>query len=172
MELLHRHFGEWHGRRPDWIAAAVAGFLAGAVLMVLEGAWSLWLGAAVGQGDPWLTSRMLAAMVLGSGVLEHTGFSLGVVMLALAIHYLLGVLFGLGLAALITEFHGEGKPGTMETIGALFGTLLYLFNFHVMSWAFPWFVQMRGWSTFMAHLIFGISAALLYWKLGRVRAPA
>lgn len=166
------HFGEWHGRRPDWIAAAVAGFLAGAVLMVLEGLGTLWLGTSVGPGDPWLSSRMLAAMVLGSGVLEGTGFSLGVVVLALAIHYLLGIVFGLMLAVLVTEFHGDAKPGVMELIGAVFGTLLYLFNFYIMSFAFPWFAQMRGWSTFLAHLVFGVSAALLYWKLSRVRALA
>jgi hypothetical protein len=172
MQLLRLHWGEWQGRRPDWIAAAVAGFLAGAVLMVLEAVWTLMVGNAVGNGDPWLTSRMLAAMVLGSGVLERTGFSLGIVVLALVIHYLLGILFGLVLAALVTEFHGEGRPGAMETIGAVFGALLYLFNFYLMSYAFPWFVQMRGWATFMAHLIFGISAALLYWKLARQSAQA
>lgn len=172
MQVLRMHFGEWHGRRPDWTAAAVAGLLAGAVLMVLEGVWTLWLSTSVAQGDPWRTSRMLAAMVLGRGVLEGTGFSLGVVVLALAIHYLLGALFGLALGALVTEFHGEGKPGAMETLGALFGAVLYLFNFHAMSFVFPWFAQMRGWSTFMAHLVFGISAALLYWKLSRVRTAA
>jgi hypothetical protein len=139
---------------------------------VLEGAWTLWLSAGVGQGDPWHTSRMLAAMVLGRGVLEGSGFSAGVVVLALVIHYLLGALFGMALAALVTEFHSEGKPGAMETLGALFGAVLYLFDFHVMSFVFPWFAQMRGWSTFMAHLVFGVSAALLYWKLSRGRAAA
>lgn len=172
MQLLRMHFGEWHGRRPDWMAAAVAGFLAGAVLMVLEGVWTLLLGSSVGNGDPWRTSRLLAAMVLGPGVLEQSGFSLGVVALALFIHYLLGILFGLALGALVTEFHGEGRWGTMETIGALFGALLYIVNFYLMSYAFPWFDQMRGWATFMAHLVFGISAALLYWKLGKQGAGA
>ena len=163
MELLRLHGHHWHGRKPDWAAAAVAGFLAGAVLMVLEGVWTLLMD----NGDPWLTARMLAAMVLGSGVLERTGFSLGVVLLALFIHYLLGIVFGLALAALVTEFHSEHSPGRIETIGAVFGVLLYLVNFHLMSLAFPWFVQMRGWSTLMAHLVFGISAALLYWKFRR-----
>lgn len=168
MQLLRLHWGEWQGRRPDWIAAAVAGFLAGAVLMVLEGVWTLLMG----YGDAWRTSRMLAAIVLGRGVLADGGFSIGVVALALLIHYVLGILFGLALAALVTEFHGEGRPGTMETIGAVFGMVLYLVNFHLMSYAFPWLVEMRGWATFMAHLIFGITAALLYWKLGRQSARA
>ena len=30
----------WHWRAPDWTAAAVAGFGAGAVLMVLDLVWS------------------------------------------------------------------------------------------------------------------------------------
>lgn len=172
MELLRLHWFEWHGRRPDWAAAAVAGFLAGAVLMVLEGVWALFAGTGVLHGDPWLTSRMLAAMVLGRGALEGGGFSLGIVLLALAIHYLLGILFGLALAALVTEFHSEASPGAMQFIGACFGVLLYLVNFYLMSYAFPWFAELRGWSTLMAHLIFGISAALLYWKLRRVQAAA
>ena len=31
----------------------------------------------------------------------------------------------------------------------------------------PWFIEMRGWATFLAHLVFGLVAALLYWRLRR-----
>lgn len=163
---LRLHARDWQGHAPDWIAAAVSGFLAGAVLMVLEAVWTLLLG----NGDPWATARMVSALVTGPQVLGDGGFSLGLVVLALAIHYALGVVFGLLLAAGMALLHLDGSPGRMEFAGALFGLLLYLLNFHGMSYAFPWLAGMRGWSTLMAHLVFGISAALLYWKLRRVPA--
>jgi hypothetical protein len=55
----------------------------------------------------------------------------------------------------------------MPLIGAAFGGLLYVFNFFALTQAFPWFAELRGWATFVSHLIFGASAALLYWKLAR-----
>ena len=54
-----------------------------------------------------------------------------------------------------------------KLIGAVFGLLLYLINFHLLTQVFPWFRELRGWITLTAHLVFGISAALLYWKLAR-----
>jgi hypothetical protein len=32
---------------------------------------------------------------------------------------------------------------------------------------FPWFAEVRGWTTLLINLIFGISTAALYWKLAR-----
>lgn len=50
---------------------------------------------------------------------------------------------------------------------AAFGALLYLVNFHAMTAWMPWFIEMRGWATFVAHLMFGLAAAVLYWRLRR-----
>ena len=51
----------------------------------------------------------------------------------------------------------------MQVLGAVFGLALYLINFYVVTGAFPWFAELRGWSTLITHLIFGVSASLLYW---------
>jgi hypothetical protein len=51
--------------------------------------------------------------------------------------------------------------------GAGFGLVLYLVNFYGMVYFFPWFAEVRGWATLLINLIFGISTAALYWKLGR-----
>src|SRR4051812_47602290 len=94
---LHMHSHRWGARQPDWAAAAVAGFGAGGILMVLELAWT----AFIAQGDPWLATRMVAAMVLGWDALQTTGYSLAVVVAALVVHYVLGIAFGVLLAAVI-----------------------------------------------------------------------
>jgi hypothetical protein len=164
MELrLYLH--HWERRAPDWLAAAVAGLAAGAVLMVLELAWAALFGGA----GPWRISQLVAALVLGPGTLQVSPyhFDAVVVMLALSTHYLLGVGFGMVLGFILAGFHYDTSLAAMQLIGAAFGLLLYLLNFFVLTQLFPWFAELRGWATFMAHLIFGVSAALLYWKLAR-----
>jgi hypothetical protein len=162
MELeLHPH--DWARRSPDWTAAAVAGFVAGAVLMVVELLWS----ATVSGDSPWRISRMIAAIAMGPETLQSSAFSIGVVGVAMLTHYILGVLFATVLALVIAGFHYETSAGMMETLGALFGVGLYFFNFHGMSYFFPWMADLRSWSTLIAHLVFGMVAAFLYWKFDR-----
>lgn len=158
---MHRHYWAW--RAPDWLAAVVAGFAASAVLMVLELAWA----ASLGNTGPWGTLRRVAALVMGRGVLEATGFSLAVVVCALLIHYALGIFSGVAVGVLISGFNWEQSPGVMQAIGAGFGTVIYLVNFHLLSYLFPWFTDLRGWATFVGHLGFGMAASFLYWKLSR-----
>jgi hypothetical protein len=148
---------------PDWVAAAVSGFAAGALLMVLELIWA----ATVGGEGPWRISNLVAAITLGPATAQSSAFSVGVVGVALITHYVLGIVFGLVLAWLIGVFHRESSLMSVETIGTTFGALLYLLNFHGMSALFPWIAELRGWSTFIAHLVFGLAAALLYWRLRR-----
>jgi ribose/xylose/arabinose/galactoside ABC-type transport system permease subunit len=167
MEL---HLSTWRAgsTRPDWTAAAVAGLAAGAVLMVLELFWA----ASMGGDGPWRLPHMVAAIILGSGWLESAAaggyaFHAGVVAAALAVHYALGVAFGLLLGLLVSWLRLDTLLGRMEALGAVFGVLLYLLNFHLMAQIFPWFAELQGGATLTAHLVFGISAALLYWKLAR-----
>lgn len=150
-------------RQPDWPAAAVAGLAAGAVLMVLELFWS----TLVSGDSPWVASHMIAAMVLGPEALQTSQFSLSVVAVALVAHYVLGTLFGLLLAAIIVPLRLGSNPGTVALAGAVFGGALYLLNFYGMHQFFPWFASWRGAATLATHLLFGITAALLYWKLER-----
>lgn len=159
---LHLPAHHWEHRMPDWAAAAVAGVAGGAVLMVLDLLWS----ALVTGESPWRTSYLIAAIVSGPDALGMPAdFHLGVVSTALITHYLLGLGFGLLLGFSVAGFHWDADPIVMAEIGVLFGLLLYLFDFHVMTQAFPWFVEMRGWATLAAHLVFGVVTAMLYWKL-------
>ena len=51
--------------------------------------------------------------------------------------------------------------------GATLGAGLYLVNFELLAGLFPWLTALRGADTLAAHVVFGIVAALLYWRLKR-----
>lgn len=154
----------WRVREPDWVIGALAGFGAGGIVMVLELAFAAATGA-----DPWRTPRLIAALVLGSPALQIGGYSLAVVIAALAVHYLLGTFFGLVLAAIVAPFRLDSSAVMVIAAGAVFGVLLYLFNFYVITAVLPWFAEMRGWATVLGHVEFGVMAGLIYRMLERRR---
>lgn len=160
---LHWHSHHLEHRRPDWVAAAASGFVAGAILMVLELFWS----AIVQDSNPWVTSHKIAAIVLGPEVLRSSAFSVGIVGVALIIHYALGIAFGLVLAAIVAPFRFDSSVGMALLAGAVFGLILYLINFYVLTSIFPWFADMRGWPSLIANLFFGMALAVMYMKLER-----
>lgn len=165
---IHMHAHHWQHRVPDWPMAAASGFVAGAVLMVLELLWSTGFGAA----GPWNTAHQVAALIMGPGVLQSTGFSWPVVLAALVTHYVLGIALGIILAAISAPFRLDSSAGMTLLTGAVFGLLVYLFNFYGMERVFPWFAELRGWATLVAHLIFGMVLATTYWKLERPEAQS
>src|SRR5882672_1150764 len=141
-------------RAPNWPVAAVSGFAAGAVLMVLD---LLWSSVAEG-GGPWRTSHMIAPIFTGPDVAQPSNFSFsfGIVSIALAVHYVLGIAFGLVLAAIMVPLRLDSSAPKALLTGAVFGLVLYLINFHGMARAFPWLAELRGWPTIAAHLVFGV----------------
>jgi hypothetical protein len=160
MEAMESH--RWSARSPDWTAAAVSGFVGGAVLMVLELMWS-----AAAEVSPWTVSNMIAAITMGPEVMQSREFSMSAIIVALLTHYILGIVFGMILGAILSRFHFDASPTTALLIGALFGIVLYLVNFYGMVGFFPWFEKMRSWATVWGHLIFGMTAAYMYWQLER-----
>lgn len=163
MMELHMRSHRIEARAPDWAAAAASGFVAGAILMVLEMLWATNMMGAT----PWTMSHMIAGIVMGPDIAQAHDFNTGVVAIALITHYILGMVFGMILAAVIAPFHFDSSMGMALLVGAVFGILLYLFNFYGMAQAFPWFKEIRGWPAIIAHLIFGMTTAGMYWKMER-----
>ena len=161
MQMHIREY--WAARGTDWTAAAVAGFVGGAVLMVLEMLWSVSTTGA----SSWAASHMIAGILMGPEVALGDDFSVPVVAVALFTHYLLGIVFGLILGAFIAPFHLDAGAGRSLVWGAIAGFVLYLFNFHLMTLVFPWFAEMRGGATMLAHVIFGMVTAFAYLYLER-----
>jgi len=163
---LQQHLRRGPGRDVDWFAAGVAGFVAGAVMMVLELAWA----ASMVDIGPWRVTQLTAALTMGSEATLRAPagqFNLAVVAVALATHYALGIFSGLVLAWILAAIHRFGNLGVAEAVGGAFGALIYLVNFHILTaWA-PWFAELRGWGTFILHVIFGLVTAVGYTWLSR-----
>lgn len=159
LHLGNRH---WEMHAPHWSAALVAGFLAGALLMILELLWAI-----SGGNDPWLVAHKVAGITLGQSIVNTAEFSIGIIATALMTHYVLGMLYGGVLAAILSGLGLDESPGMAFGIGAAFGIVLYVFNFYVMTNAYPWFVEMRTLATFIGHVIFGMMLGILYWRMRR-----
>src|SRR5437763_4843092 len=159
-----------HAGATDWAAAAVSGFAAGAVLMVLDLVWSSIFNAH----GPWRTSHMIAPLIIGTDTLRTTGyaFNVWVVSVALAIHYVLGIAFGLVMAAVMVRLRADATPGRAAAAGSFLGLVLYMIKFAGLPLFFPLLVDLRGGETLAAHVVFGLRAGGLYWKLKRTPGGA
>lgn len=153
----------------DWSAAIWAGVIAGAVFMILE---MLMVPMFMG-GSPWGPPRMIAAMVMGEGVLPMPEgppltFDMTVMMVAMVVHFLLSVLFTIVLAFVISGM----TTGAALAVGSGYGLVLYLVNFYVMTAVFPWFGMARNWVSIFAHIMFGLIAAAAYKGLQKPEVKA
>lgn len=83
---------------------------------------------------------------MGEGVLPPPGsFDLGIVLVALIVHFILSVVYAVILAWIVHRW------SLALLAGAAFGLLLYLVNFYVFTGIFPWFSNARNW-------VFGLRA--------------
>jgi hypothetical protein len=138
----------------DWSAALWAGVVSGIVFLLAN-----LLLTGLTLGSPWIVLRVLASIVLGSGVLPPPAtFNLGIAVVALLVNTVLSILFA-GIIALIIHRWGliVGLLG-----GAILGLALYAINFYTFSLFFPWFFPFRSWMMVVSHLIFGAAAGGTY----------
>ena len=163
---LHMQSHHWERRTPDWISAAVAGLAGGALVIALEFFWST---LVIGE-SPWQPTHKIAAMVMGRSALgQMSQFSLEIVAMALLLHYVLGAVMGMMLAAIMAPFRFDSSVGMEAVVGVAFGIVAYVWNFYVMTAVFPWFVSERGSGPLLANLLFGVVAAVAYGRLERWR---
>jgi hypothetical protein len=149
---------------PDWRAAVWAGFIAGAVFLVLE---MLMVPIFLG-GSAWDPPRMMAAIVLGERVLPMPGqtpppLDATVMLAALGVHFMLSTIYALMLAALVARV----SAGPALALGVGFGLLLYVVNFYGFTALFPWFAMARNWVSILSHAVFGLAVAAAYEALAR-----
>lgn len=143
-------------------AAIIAGLVAGAVFMMLEMAL-VWL--VEGQ-SPWAPPRMIAAMIMGPGVLPPpAGFDAAIFVVAMAVHMLLSVVLGFVLGFAISRW--RMGPAAAVIAGTAFGLLIYAVNFYGFTAVFPWFAMARGPVSIFAHAMFGLVLGWVYRALDR-----
>ncbi len=151
------------GQPAQWKAAVWAGLISGVAFVMLE----MILVPLFMGGSPWGPPRMIAAIVMGKGVLPPPAtFDVGVLMAAMAVHLPLSVVFTLILAWIIARF----DMGVAVLIGAVFGLILYLVNFYGFTAIFPWFAMARNWVSIFSHIMFGVIAAIAYKQLAKPKA--
>lgn len=148
--------------RIDWKAAVWAGIIAGLVFMMLQMALMVML-----QGQsPWGPPRMMAAMVLGKGVLPQMGqpatFDPMIMMVAMVIHMMMSIIFGIVLGWGISRF-ALGMAAAL-IVGLVFGMVIYFVDFDVIPGMglFSWFAMARGPITIFTHAMFGLVAGGVY----------
>ena len=141
----------------DWKAAISAGLIAGLVFMMLE----MILVATIGGKSPWGPPRMIAAMAMGESVLPPPAtFEIGIMTVAMMIHFVMSIVLGLILGFAIS--HWRMSLLTAMIAGTVFGLLVYFVDFYLMTAIFPWFAMARGGITIFAHAMFGLVLGWVY----------
>lgn len=135
-------------------AGAMAGLIAGAVFMMME------MGlVALSGGSPWAPPRMIAAIVMGEGVLPPPAtFDLTILMAAMAVHVMLSIVIGTGFAFIAKRL---GLVMAVA-VGAGVGLALYVVNFYGFTVIFPWFAMARNTISIISHIAFGMVLGLSY----------
>lgn len=140
-------------------AGALAGLIAGAVFMMME------MGLVAMAGDsPWGPPRMIAAIVMGEGVLPPPAtFDLMILMAAMAVHVMLSIVIGVMFAFVARRF------GLVMAVvaGAVVGLGLYVVNFYGFTAIFPWFAMARNTTSIVSHIAFGVVLGLSYRMLAK-----
>lgn len=150
-------------------AAIISGLTAGAVFLALE----MILIPLFTEDNAWFPIRMIASLIIGKDVLMSALlygittpgvpviYSLGVLTIALILHFTLAIAFSLVISALC-----RGRSmGAALGIGAACGLVVYLINFYGFTTLFPWFEMGRNLVSIIAHLAFGVVAAFTFVKI-------
>lgn len=151
--MAHAHTLTGHAEL-DWKAVIGSGVIAGLVFLMLE----MIMVPLFLDGSPWGPPRMIAAMVMGEGVLPPPAtFAFGIVMVALLIHFALSIVYAIAFDWVL----GGIQKIPLIAVGALFGLALYLVNFYIFTEVWPWFAMARNWVSIFAHIVYG---AVLAWS--------
>lgn len=131
------------------------GFVAGFVFMVIE---MILLPATLGESF-WTPIQMIAAIVMGEDEANQSAtFNLGILMVALIIHFSLSVIY----TYVLTLFISNRSTVAAISIGGIFGLALYFINLYGFTFIFPWFARARNWAGIFAHIMFGFAAGYSY----------
>ena len=141
-------------------AVVAAGVVAGLVFAAMQ----MVLSATV-LGQPfWAPLHMIAAIVLGQGVLPPPpALDVGVAAVAVAVHMALSLIYAAVLGAIVLR----ARPAAASWIGLVFGLALYFINFYGFTALFPWFAEARGTIAIVSHAVYGLVLGLVYRALDR-----
>lgn len=151
--------GQWSLPDVIGLGGGVAGFLAGAVMVLLSPILS-WINGVT----MWEPPRLIAATVLGASAINETGFALVPVLAGLLIHMLtsvvLGVIFGLvsnRLLHLTTDF------GLPVYVGLVYGMLIFFVAYFLILPAInPMLADSPMGPLIAQNVVFGMCLGIFY----------
>jgi len=110
--------------------------------------------------------RLLAAFLAGPVTLTAPrSIDAGLIVPAVGIHAAFSLAFGWVFCRM--EDTLPFWRAILFSIALGFG--IYMFNFHVMTFVFPWWATVRGWVTILAHVLFGVTTVLAHKGLGSIQ---
>lgn len=151
--------GPW--RLPDvpGLGGAVAGLLAGAVMVLLSPILSLLTGIGI-----WEPPKLIAATVLGESAIAEPGFVVGPVLIGTLLHFVtsvvLGIIFGIIFHRLLHLTTSFGLP---VMIGLCYGLLIFIIAFFgILPYANPTLRDSDMAPVLVQNVVFGIFVGLFY----------
>ncbi len=141
------------------LGGAVAGFLAGVVMIILSPLLSLLTGIGI-----WEPPKLIAATVLGPAVANTPDFALGPVVIGAMLHLVTSVVLGLIFGIVFNRvLHLTTDFGTPLLLGLVYGLLIFFLAYAVVlpvvnptlgnSWLAPLIAQ---------NMVFGICVGGFY----------
>lgn len=151
------------GRRtlPDVVGlgGAVAGFLAGAIMVVLSPILSVLNGITI-----WEPPRLIASTFLGASALDSTGFAVGPVLTGLVIHMITSVVLGFLFGVVINRvLHLTTDFGLPIYAGLVYGMLIFFVAyFLILPPLNPQFANYSMGALIAQNIVFGICLGIFY----------
>lgn len=139
-----------------------AGLAGGAVWLVVE---LLFLPLTNHVSLDWIL-RLLAAFMAGPVTLgAPRSMDAGLIAPALGMH----AAFSLAFGWMFCRMEDTLPFWRALLFAAALGFGIYMFNFYVMTWVFPWWVTARGGITILAHVLFGVTTVLAHKGLSGIQ---
>ena len=109
-------------------------------------------------GFDWIF-RLLAAFMAGPVTLHAPrSIDAGLIAPAIGMH----AAFSLAFAWVFCRMEDTLTFGRALAFAAVLGFGIYMFDFYVMTWVFPWWITARGVATILAHVLFGVTTVLAH----------
>jgi hypothetical protein len=145
---------------PDVIGlgGAVAGFLAGAVMVLLSPILSWLTGISL-----WEPPKIIAATVYGSSVVSNPGFEAGPVIMGTLIHFVISIVLGAIFGIIMHRmFHLTTDFGLPALIGLCYGLIIFFIAYFIAPLVNPVVNQYGMGAVIAQNLAFGICLGVFY----------
>ena len=152
--LRHRELPNIFG-----LAGAVAGLLAGAVMVLLSPILALISGI-----DIWLPPKLIAATIMGPAALDTPGFALQPILIGALIHFVTSVLLGFAFGLFFNRLmHLPTEYGMPLMVGLAYGVVIFMLAYGFVLPAVNPILRDFLVPPFLAqNIVFGVCVGLFY----------